>query len=187
MHLGAAITCGLVPEPLAHLLVEAYLRRLEAWGCRSYSLGLPIFLRPVPRACHNSWMGQGIEPDGRDQLGIYMNGALHTHQMYYLLQAMYQTGLRTQANAIISDLTPSVRQGLLCGGLHSGLDWRHPATGEPSGYEGLLAEQFHFLLAGITGYLGCHLTLDGLYIAPWAGDRAKELLPHIHRAPNPGA
>lgn len=187
MHLGAAITCGLVPEPLAHLLVEAYLRRLEAWGCRSYSLGLPIVLRPVPRACHNGWMGQGIEPDGRDQLGIYMNGALHTHQMYYLLQAMYQTGLRTQANAIISDLTPSVRQGLLCGGLHSGLDWRHPATGEPSGYEGLLAEQFHFLLAGITGYLGCQLTLDGLYIAPWAGDRAKELLPHIHRAPNPGA
>jgi len=187
MHLGAAITCGLVPEHMASTLLSAYLRRLEAWGLRSYGLGLPIFLRAVPRVCHNGWMGQGLEPDGRDQLGIYMNGALHTHQIYYLLQAMYQTGLRTQANAIVSDLTPSVRQGLLCGGLHSGMDWRHPKTGEPSGYEGLLAEQFHFLLAGITGYLGCHLTMDGLYIAPWAADRAKGLLPHIPRAPNPSA
>jgi len=184
MHLGAAITCGLVPNLLAHKLLRAYLQRLDRHGAETYSLGLPIFLRAVPAVCHNDWMGQGVEADGRDQLGIYMNGSLHTHQLYYLLQALYQTGFRERANAIMSALALSVRHGRLSGGLHSGLDWRHPVSGEPSGYEGLLAEQYHFLLAGLTGYLGCHLTLDGLFVPPQAGTRLQGLLAHIRRAPD---
>jgi hypothetical protein len=95
---------------------------------------------------------------------VYQNGAIHTHQTYYILQALYRVGMRREANDLFMKMTPQVRSGELCGGLHSGLDWRHPADGRASGYEGLLAEQFHFLLAAITGYLGCELTMDGLVI-----------------------
>ncbi len=162
MHLGAAVALGLVPDELARELLAEYLARLEASGFTHCEWGLPIFMEPVPEVCHNGWMGKGVEPDGTDQTGIYQNGSIHTHQTYYILQALYKTGMRREANDLFLKMTKLVRHGSLCGGLHSGMDWRHPLDGRPVGYEGLLAEQFHFLLAAITGYLGCELTIDGL-------------------------
>jgi hypothetical protein len=162
MHLGAAVALGVVPDELARELLADYFARLEASGFTHYEWGLPIFMEPVPEVCHNGWKGKGVEPDGTDQFGIYQNGSIHTHQTYYILQALYKTGMRHEANDLFLKMTPLVRSGSLCGGLHSGLDWRHPLDGRPVGYEGLLAEQFHFLLAAITGYLGCELTIDGL-------------------------
>jgi hypothetical protein len=162
MHLGAAIALGLVPDEPARDLLRAYLARLEARGFNRYEWGLPMVLDPIPAVCHNNWKGKGVEPDGSDQYGVYQNGAVQAHQTWYLLQALYRTGLRAEANRLFTRMTPLVRDGGLCGGLHSGVDWRHPEDGRPTGYEGLLAEQFHFLLAAITGYLGCELTIDGL-------------------------
>jgi hypothetical protein len=181
MHLGAAIALGLVPEAPARDLLGDYLQRLRASGHTHYEWGLPIFLDPVPAHLHNPWKGKGIEPDGTDQLGVYMNGGIHTHQTYYLLQALYRVGMRREANALFLKMTPLVRGGELCGGLHSGVDWRHPVDGRASGYEGLLAEQFHFLLAAITGYLGCELTIDGLAIRGPNTERIRNLKPNFAR------
>ncbi len=181
MHLGAAVALGLVPDELGRELLTDYLARLEATGFAHYEWGLPIFLEPVPEVCHNDWKGKGVEPDGSDQVGMYMNGSVHAHQTYYILQALYKVGLRREANDLFMKLTPLVRRGGLCGGLHSGVDWRHPVDGSAAGYEGLLAEQFHFLLAAITGYLGCELTIDGLVINGPDTGRVRNLKPNFAR------
>lgn len=181
MHLGAAVAFGLVPDEQARGLLAAYLERLRASGHTRYEWGLPIFLDPVPAHLHNNWKGKGVEPDGTDQVGVYQNGAIHTHQTYYILQALYRVGMRREANDLFMKMTTRVRSGELCGGLHSGLDWRHPVDGRASGYEGLLAEQFHFLLAAITGYLGCELTVDGLVINGPETERIRNLKPDFAR------
>jgi len=67
------------------------------------------------------------------------------------------------------------------GGLHSGIDWRHPDDGRATGYEGLLAEQYHFLLAAITGYLGCELTIEGLVVRGPDTSRIRHLRPNFAR------
>jgi hypothetical protein len=184
MHLGAAVALGLVPEAQARDLLRGYLARLAAGGFTRFEWGLPIFLDPVPAVCHNNWKGKGVEPDGTDQIGVYMNGGIHMHQTYFILQALYRTGMRHEANELFMKMTPLVRRGELCGGLHSGLDWRHPVDGRPSGYEGLLAEQFHFLLAAITGYLGVEYTIDGLVIRGPDTDRIRRLRPNFGRMAN---
>ena len=181
MHLGAAVALGLVPEALAKELLREYLRRLAAHGFTRFEWGLPIFLDPIPAVCHNNWSGKGIEEDGSDQVGIYQNGAVHTHQTWYFLQALYRSGLRAEANRFFIQMTTLVRRGQLCGGLHSGVDWRHPVDGRPTGYEGLLAEQFHFLLVAITGYLGCELTIDGLVCRGPMTGRIRTLQPNFAR------
>jgi hypothetical protein len=181
MHLGAAVALGLVPDETARDLLQAYLARLERSGFKRFEWGLPIFLDPIPSVCHNNWKGKGIEEDGSDQVGIYQNGAIHAHQTWYLLQALYRTGMRREANRLFTRMSPLVRDGGLCGGLHSGIDWRHPDDGRATGYEGLLSEQFHFLLAAITGYLGCELTIDGLVIRGPDTDRVRRLQPNFAR------
>jgi hypothetical protein len=183
-HLSAAVVCGLIPYGLARELLGEYLERLKQRGFAAYRCGLPTFLEPVPAALHNHWMGKGVEPDGSDQLGVYMNGSVTHHHTYLTLQALYQVGMRHEANDLFTKLSPLVRTGDICGGLHSGVDWRHE-DGSPSGYEGLLAEQFQFLLAAITGYLGLELTIDGLSLNPIArascSDRLTKLRPNFAR------
>ena len=181
MHLGASVALGLVPEDLSRKLLSDYLRRLMESGYTQYQWGLPIFLEAVPEFCHNGWVGKGVEPDGSDQVGMYMNGSIHTHQTYFILQALYRVGMRREANDLFMKMTPLVRRGKLCGGLHSGIDWRHPVDGRAAGYEGLLAEQFHFLLSAITGYLGCELTINGLHINGPGTERVRSLRPNFAR------
>ncbi|MHB1357572.1 MAG: glucosidase family protein, partial [Anaerolineae bacterium] len=164
-HISAGIMCGLVPQDLARELLMEYLQRLQARSFASYQYGLPILLDPIPARLHNPWMGKGVEPDGSDAVGAYMNGSITHHHTYEILQALYQVGLRREANDLFVKLTPLARSGGLSAGLHSGMDWRNP-DGSPSGYEGLLAEQYQFLLAAVTGYMGWELTIDGLRLNP---------------------
>lgn len=184
IHLGAAIAMDLVPEHLAKPLLLGYLNRLDEAGFASYEFGLPLYLEPIPAECHNNWKGKGVERDGSDQVGVYQNGSITHHQIYYLLQALYKVGLRKEANDLFMKLTPLARKGGLSGGLHSGIDWRKP-DGTASGYEGLLAEQYHFLLAAITGYLGLELTIDGLAfhdtVRQHSSDRIAQLQPNFAR------
>jgi hypothetical protein len=62
---------------------------------------------------------------------------------------------------------------------------RRRPDGTASGYEGLLAEQHYFMLAAITGFLGCELSVDGLRMNPTAlavtSDRRRSLPPNFAR------
>jgi hypothetical protein len=185
-HLGAAIVCGFAPPDLARDLLREYLARVERSGFTQYQYGLPMVLEPIPAIYHHDWKGKGVEQDGSDGFGIYQNGSIVHFHLYYLFQALYQTGLRHEANALWAKVTPRFRQGGpgISGPLHSGLDWRR-IDGTPGGYEGLLAEQHHFLLAAITGYLGCELFIDGLRMNPATlavtSDRLRSLHPNFAR------
>jgi|GEM_PF-1766780 len=183
-HLSAPILCGLIPEALGRQLLQEYLQRLEQRGFRAYQYGLPLVLEPVPPHLHNGWVGKGVERDGSDAYGAYLNGSLNHKFCYYTLQALYRLGLRREANDLFRKLTPLVRLGGTSGGLHSGLDCRTP-EGAMAGYEGLLAEQFQFLLAAITGYLGWELTIDGLKLDPAVraacSDRVQTVRPNFAR------
>jgi hypothetical protein len=183
-HLGAAIVCGFAPSRLAQSLLREYLERVKKSGFSQYQYGLPIMLESIPSVYHNDWFGKGVEQDGRDGFGIYQNGSICHFQLYYLFQALYQSGLRREANALWRKITPRLRQGAqgISGGLHSGIDWRRE-DGTASGYEGLLAEQHHFLLAAVTGYLGCELTIEGLKLSPAAigSERTRMSRPNFAR------
>ena len=179
-HLGSAIAYGLVPKARAQIMLRAYLARLDEMGFDAYQYGLPLVLDPIPEALHNDWKGKGIEIDGSDQAGIYQNGSITHNQCYHILQALYISDLRKEANDLFIKLTPLARHGGLCGGLHSGIDWRLP-NGEPAGYEGLLADQYHFLLAAITGYLRLELTIDGLMMHGSDSERCRKLKPNFAR------
>ena len=125
-------------------------------------LALALVLEPVPAEFYNGTKGRGVEKDGEDGYGVYQNGSVTHHQTYWFLQGLYKAGLRREANELFMKMTVRLRRGGagIAGGLHSGVDWR-TWGGEPAGYEGLLTEQFHFLLAAVTGYLATELTLDG--------------------------
>jgi hypothetical protein len=185
-HLGAAIVCGFAPRNLGRNLLREYLQRVEKSGFTHYQYGLPIMLEPIPAIYHNDWFGKGVERDGEDAFGIYQNGSICHFQLYYLFQALYQNGLRHEADTLWRKVTPRLRQGGpgISGPLHSGIDWRRE-DGTPAGYEGLLAEQHHFLLAAITGYLGCELSIDGLRSNATAqavtSDRLRTLHPNFAR------
>jgi hypothetical protein len=191
-HLGAAIVCGFVPADLARDLLREYLGRIEKSGFSQFQYGLPIVLEPIPAIYHQDWFGKGVEQDGSDAFGIYQNGSIVHFHLFYLLQALYQTGLRHEADDLFVKLIPRVRQGGpgISGPLHSGLDWRRP-DGTAAGYEGLLAEQHHFMLAAITGYLGCELSIDGLRINPATqavtSERLRTLKPNFARLAGPAS
>jgi hypothetical protein len=185
-HLGAAIACDLAPHDISAALLNEYLARVEASGFTHYQHGLPLVLDPIPAIYHQDWFGKGVEEDGTDAYGVYQNGSICHFHLYYLLQALYRNGLREKASALWMKVTPRLRQGQpgISGPLHSGVDWTSP-DGSPSGYEGLLAEQHHFLVAAVTGYLGYELTIDGLrYRGPDSrvvSDRVREVKPNFAR------
>lgn len=110
-HLGAAIVCGFAPRSVAPDLLREYLGRVEKSGFTQHQYGLPIVLEPIPAIYHNDWFGKGVEQDGRDGVGIYQNGSICHFQLYYLFQALYQSGLRREANTLWTKVTPRLHQG----------------------------------------------------------------------------
>ena len=91
-HLSAPILCGLVPEALGRQLLLEYLQRLERLSL------VPVRAAPGagagPPHLHNGWVGKGVEWDGSDAYGAYLNGSLNHKFCYYTLQALYRLGLR---------------------------------------------------------------------------------------------
>lgn len=160
---------GLVDCDQGRVMLGKLLRLLRDVGFDRFDLGLPHHLRPIRREDYSfGGLPSSVEEDGSDQYQVYMNGSASTSQAYWFLQALYDVGLRHEANVIWHQLARSFERGGLCGPLNSGLDWR-TWDGEAAGYEGLLVDQFHVLLATLTGYLGLELTLDGFRYGPESG------------------
>jgi len=157
---GAAIVCGLIKGDKARKILDRITDKLDQIGFTRYDFGLPQHMIPVRSCDHLIGEGFPLEPDGTDTYGVYMNGSATMSQSYWFLQALYQSGMRRQANSLYKKFGDAIRRGSVAGPLNSGMDWRN-WDGWPAGYEGLLVEQFHVLVAAITGYLGLELTIDG--------------------------
>lgn len=143
---GIAIVYGLVPESQARPIIEKLEALREETGFEHFHMGLPGNLLSIPRADSSSvpYLESNRE-DGWDSLGHYMNSGVTMSQAYYYVRALGLVGMPA-ADRIGQTILDAFEKGDVIGGLLSGIDWRY-WDGRSSGYEGLLTDQLHVLLA----------------------------------------
>jgi len=148
---GMAITYGLVPRDKANMIMDRLLAKMKQVGYTHFEYGLPGNLIPVRRGdyvVHEKNAGGPTKEDGSDGFEIYENGGATASNVYYTLQALYNLGRRQDADAILFPLLVGYEKGGFQGFGPNGLsyDWK-AWDGTPHGYEGLLVDNYHALLA----------------------------------------
>lgn len=143
-----AINEGLVPVDRARAILTMMLTRMKELGY-DYVYGVPGPLIPVDPADRGSW-------DAMSRWGVYENGGLCGQTAYHFIQALYNVGMREQADHILFTMMDTFERepthsGLFPGYLRS-VDWRTKG-GVPCGYN-YLADNYYFLLAAVTGHYG---------------------------------
>ena len=169
---GMAIIYGLVPEPEANKILDRMQAKFKAVGFNRFDLGMPNCLINIPSADY--------AVDNKFQQ--YLNGGAAPCYAYWYIQAMYQTGRRTEADAMLWPLIKSYGEGLFNNGvagkrgapLHG--EW-HDWTGQPCGGEGFLPDSYHAFNALYNGYYGITFLPEGYRIAPWSPLKTKNKIP----------
>jgi hypothetical protein len=84
--------------------------------------------------------------------GDYQNGGANHSQASHFVNGLYQVGMTAEADAVLRGLCSSLADDTAFGGVDGpGIDWRR-WDGTPSGYEGLLTDQFGFLATVLDRY-----------------------------------
>jgi len=151
---GVAITCGLLDDSTANAVMDRLLAKMKAVGYTNFSLGLPGNLVPIRKgdyANHDTppqVHGVPRLEDGSDGFQFYENGGATGCWAYFTLKALYQLGRVAEARGILYPMLASYRAGQFQGFGADGLsrDWRD-WQGGGHGYEGLLVDNYHALLA----------------------------------------
>ena len=148
---GMAITYGLVPHDKANAIMDRLLAKMKEVGFTHFEYGLPGNLIPVRRADYADLQksaGGSEKEDGSDGFQIYENGAASGNFAYYTLQALYQLGRRKEADAMLFPMLRGYEEGGFQGRGANGKtnDWKG-WDGTPTGYEGLLVDNYMTLLA----------------------------------------
>lgn len=149
---GLAIEYGLVGPVQGRGILARLRRKMEEKGFSRFDLGVPPMLMPVPRADYllPDAIGCPKREDGTDTVGQYMNGGITAGHVLHFLAAHYVVGDPAPADRILRAML--VRQGRgefqngVCDEGGKGIDWT-TWDGQPSGYEGYLADSFRFLQA----------------------------------------
>lgn len=148
---GLAIEYGLV-EPAQGREILAKLRaKMAEVGFKRFDLGVPPMLVPVRRADYlPDAIGCPKSEDGTDTVGHYMNGGITAGQVLHFLAAHYVVGDPEPADKILRAMLERQGRGEFQNGVRdqegAGIDWT-TWDGQPSGYEGYLADSFRFLQA----------------------------------------
>lgn len=146
---GMAICLGLVQGEDARAILRRLLDKLRAEGYGAWTWGIPGPLLPVHEGDEGAWMPM-------QRWGSYENGGLCGMTAQHLIQALYTVGMREQADGILFTMLATFEREATHSGVFPGymksVDWR-TAEGRPCGYN-YLADNYHFLLAGITGHHG---------------------------------
>lgn len=143
-----AINQGLVEKTLARSILEKMLFKLEEEGY-DFIYGVPGPLISVAPEDRGSW-------EEMTRWGRYENGGLCGQTAYHFIQALYNTGMKEEADHILFTMLATFERepthsGLFPGYLQS-VDWRTKG-GAPCGYN-YLADNYYFLLAAVTGHYG---------------------------------
>jgi hypothetical protein len=147
---GAAIVGGLLPPDLARDIVDRLLAEMDRVGFRDFTLGLPGNLHPID--------GADLPPVVRDlPFETYENGGATLSQARWFVDALYAVGRREEGDTMLAEFARGVLSGTAFGGVDSGGDWRR-WDGSPSGYEGILSDQFGILVPAIREF---KVTRDG--------------------------
>lgn len=139
-----AVNYGLIEKDKGKEMLERYWRALQKTGFTRFDLGTPVCLRPIPRE----------EMEVYFDFRQFLNGGCCVSNTSYLLNALYMTGMTTQADLILEAMLKRQHDGAFPngGGFQNGFvdrmgggaevfDWK----GNPAGYEGHLVYCWAFL------------------------------------------
>ena len=145
-----AINEGLVDLKRARAILKKMLDRMEEIGYAGFKYGIPGPLYPVAKEDKGKW-------EATTKWGVLENGGLCGQTAYHFIQALYNVGLRKQADEILFTMLDTfenepTHSGVFPGyaGHLRGCDWR-TKEGVPCGYN-YLADNYYFLLSAITGH-----------------------------------
>ncbi len=146
-----AIDYGLVPTDAARAMLDRLWQKMEEVQFTRLDLGLPTNLVPLhPGAYLQPAFGGPKQLDGRDTFGIYMNGGISAGHSLHFIAAHYQVGDTARGDRVLEAMLPRQFRGEFQNGVQDeamkGIDWT-TWDGQPSGYEGYLADSFRFLQA----------------------------------------
>jgi hypothetical protein len=151
---GMAITFGLLDEPTANRVMDRLLAKMREVGYANFGIGLPGNLVPVKKGDYvfenhaPEATGEPRLDDGSDGFQFYENGGATGCWAYYTVKALYQLGRVEDSRRIFHPMLAGYAAGRFQGFDASGrsLDWRD-WKGGGHGYEGLLVDNYHALLA----------------------------------------
>lgn len=150
-----AINEGLVDKKLSKKILKKLLKNMKEEGY-DFIYGVPGPTIPVAKEDKGQW-------EEMTRWGRYENGGLCGQTAYHFIQALYNVGMKEQADEILFKMMATYEREYTHSGLFTGylqsVDWRTKG-GAPTGYN-YLADNYYFLLAAITGYYGIkHPTLQ---------------------------
>jgi hypothetical protein len=151
---GMAVTFGLLDDKTANAVMDRLLAKMAEVGYADFSLGLPGNLVPVKKGDYvheNNPPEATGEPrldDGSDGFQFYENGGATGCWAYYTVKALYRLGRVEDARRIFDPMLAGYARGEFQGFCADGRsrDWRD-WRGGCHGYEGLLVDNYHALLA----------------------------------------
>ena len=145
-----AINEGLVDLKRARAILKKMLDRMKEIGYAGFKYGIPGPLYPVVKKDRGKW-------EVMSRWGIYEHGGLCGQIAYHFIQALYNTGLRKEADKILFTMLDTFENEPTHSGVFPGYaghlrscDWR-TKEGIPCGYN-YLADNYYFLLSAITGH-----------------------------------
>lgn len=188
---GFAIYQGLVPAEQAKAILQTMLAKMDSIGFHSFQYGLPTNLIPMSPADyfpHTS--GAPTRPDGKDTWQVYMNGGATPPYEYYFIQALYQNGMKDEAERLLWPLMQSYEKGTFNAGIElPGQKQRNPVgsafyewDGSRGRGEGYLPEDWQGLDALFTGHFGIGFDAHGYFLEPWSplkGQRIQLEMPYM--------
>ena len=150
---GIAIHYGLVDKARANAIMDKLMAKMRELGYTDFHLGLPgnlvtVALKDCVDKRGNGRFGCGTRPDNSDGFENYENGGATGAFAFFTLAALYDLGRREEGDMI---LFPMLDEYGKCGFSQRGAngrsnDWRR-WDGTPTGYEGLLTDDYYALLA----------------------------------------
>ncbi len=151
---GAAITYGLLDDKTANSIMDQLLAKMQAVGYTKFELGLPGNLVPVKKGDYAKTdsppekYGEPRLDDGGDGFQFYENGGATGCWAYFTIKALYKLGRVEDARRIFHPMLGGYACGEFQGFGPNGMsrDWRD-WQGGCHGYEGLLVDNYHALLA----------------------------------------
>ncbi|MHB8866133.1 MAG: alpha-L-rhamnosidase-related protein [Pirellulaceae bacterium] len=149
---GLAIEYGLVERDQGQEILARLWEKIEEVGFERFDLGVPPMLSAVRRDDYLLPDALGIpqREDGTDTLGHYQNGGITAGQVLHFLAAHYVVEQPEKADRVLRAMLQRQVQGQFQNGVRDaggqGVDWTD-WQGNPTGYEGYLADSFRFLQA----------------------------------------
>jgi len=181
---GFAIYQGLVPAEQAKSILQTMLAKMHSIGFASFQYGLPTNLIPMSPADYvPKTSGAPKQADGKDTWQVYMNGGATPPYEYYFIQALYQTGLKDDAERLLWPLMQSYEKGTFNTGIElPGQKQRNPVgsafyvwDGARGRGEGYLPEDWQGMDALFTGHFGIGFDEQGYFLEPWSPLKGKKI------------